>query len=261
MLKPATLVLALMASPLLLAAENAAEPAAAESRAVDWTSWHAGNDVRNTASLQRGARNFANYCLGCHSLKYMRYSRMAEDLHIPAAELKASLIPAGDKPADYVLTRMPAADGAAWFGKTPPDLSLIARSRGVDYLYRFLKTFYADPAVASGSNNLQLAKAAMPAVLSELEGVKQAVFVNHETIVDGKPVAEKVFDHFEITTPGSMDEQEFDAFVRDTVNFLDYVGEPAQTARVDIGIWVVLFLLVFTWLAWLLKHEYWKDVH
>jgi ubiquinol-cytochrome c reductase cytochrome c1 subunit len=261
MLKSATLVLALMAPSLLLAAAGAAEPAAAESRAVDWASWHAGNDVRNTASLQRGARNFTNYCLGCHSLKYMRYSRMAEDLHIPEAELKANLIPTGAKPADYMLTSMPAADGAAWFGKTPPDLSLIARARGADYLYRFLKTFYADPAVASGSNNLQLANAAMPAVLSELEGVKQAVFVNREVRVDGKPVTEKVFDHFEITTPGSMDAAQFDAFVRDTVNFLDYAGEPVQTTRVDIGIWVILFLLVFTWLAWLLKHEYWKDVH
>jgi len=261
MLKPATLLLALLASPLLLAAETAAEPAAAERQPVDWASWRAGNDVRNTASLQRGARNFANYCLGCHSLKYMRYSRMAEDLHIPEAELKANLIPTGDKPADYMLTNMPAADSAAWFGKSPPDLSLMARARGTDYLYRFLKTFYADPARASGSNNLQLANAAMPAVLSELEGVKQAVFLNRETLVDGKPVTEKVFDHFEITTPGSMDAAQFDAFVRDTVNFLDYVGEPAQTARVDIGIWVVLFLLAFTWLAWLLKQEYWKDVH
>jgi ubiquinol-cytochrome c reductase cytochrome c1 subunit len=261
MLKFATLVLALMAPSLLLVAADAAEPAAAESRTIDWASWHAGNDVGNTASLQRGARNFTNYCLGCHSLKYMRYSRMAEDLHIPEAELKANLITTGAKPSDYMLTSMPAADGAAWFGKTPPDLSLIARSRGVDYLYRFLKTFYADPAVASGSNNLQLANAAMPAVLSGLEGVKQAVFVNREAMVDGKPVTEKVFDHFEITTPGSMDAAQFDAFVRDTVNFLDYVGEPVQTTRVDIGIWVILFLLVFTWLAWLLKHEYWKDVH
>jgi ubiquinol-cytochrome c reductase cytochrome c1 subunit len=261
MLKSATLAIALMAAPLLPAAENAAAPAAAESHLVDWASWRAGNDVRNTASLQRGARNFTNYCLGCHSLKYMRYSRMAEDLHIRAAELRANLIPTGDRPSDYMLTTMPAADAETWFGKAPPDLSLIARARGVDYLYRYLKTFYADPDVASGSNNLQLANSAMPAVLSGLEGAKRAVFLSHETLVDGKPVMEKVFDHFETTAPGSMDAAQFDGFVRDTVNFLDYVGEPAQAARVDIGIWVVLFLLVFTWLAWLLKHEYWKDVH
>jgi ubiquinol-cytochrome c reductase cytochrome c1 subunit len=250
-----------MAAPLLCAAAGAAEPTASPDKAADWSSWRADNDVRNSASLQRGARNFANYCRGCHSLKYMRYSRLAQDLHIPEAELQASLIPAGEKPADYIVSNMAAADGEAWFGKPPPDLSLLARARGVDYLYRFLKTFYADPGQPSGSNNLQLANAAMPAVLSELEGVKQAVFVGHEELIDGRPVSSKVFDHFEITTPGSMDAEQFDAFVRDTVNFLDYVGEPVQMARVGIGVWVVLFLLVFTLLAWLLKREYWKDVH
>ena len=254
MLKSATLALVLAAAaPLLGAAE--------ESKPLDWQSWHAGNDVRNTASLQRGARNFVNYCLGCHSLKYLRYSRMASDLRIPEPELRANLIPTGDKPGDYMLTTMAATDGEAWFGKAPPDLSLMARARGADYLYRFLKTFYADPGTASGSNNLQLANAAMPAVLSGLEGVKRAVFVSHETLVDGKPVAEKVFSGFETVAPGVMSAEEFDGFVRDTVNFLAYAGEPAQTTRVDIGIWVVLFLLVFTWLAWLLKKEYWKDVH
>ena len=218
-------------------------------------------DMANQASLQRGAKYFVNYCQGCHSLKYMRYSRMASDLHIPEEQLRTYLILTGDKPGDYMLSSMPAADSETWFGKTPPDLSLIARSRGADYLYRFLKTFYADPSRQSGANNLQLANAAMPAVLSSLEGVKRAVFVNRESIVGGKPVTEKVFDHFEMVSPGAMDAAQFDAFVRDTVNFLDYVGEPAQATRVDIGVWVVLFLLVFTWLAWLLKHEYWKDVH
>jgi len=261
MLKSATLALALMPALLLPVAAPAAEPAATASQAVDWTSWRAGNDVRNVASLQRGARNVVNYCLGCHSLKYLRYSRMAADLGIPEAELRANLIPAGAGPADYLLSSMPTADGDAWFGKSPPDLSLMARARGVDYLYRFLKTFYADPGVVSGSNNLQLPNTAMPAVLSVLQGVQQAVFVSQETGAAGKPVETKTFDHFELTTPGSMSEAQFDAFVRDTVNFLDYAGEPAQTARVDIGIWVVLFLVVFTWLAWLLKREYWKDVH
>ena len=253
MLKSATLVLILAAAPLL--------GAAAESKPLDWQSWQAGNDVRNAASLQRGARNFVNYCLSCHSLKYQRYSRMASDLHIPEAELRANLIPTGDKPGDYMVSTLAVADGTAWFGKAPPDLSLMARARGPDYLYRFFKTFYADPAAPSGSNNLQLANAAMPAVLSGLEGVKRAVFVTHESVVDGKTVTEKVFDRFEMVSPGTMSATEFDGFVRDTVNFLVYVGEPAQTTRVDIGIWVVLFLLVFTWLAWLLKKEYWKDVH
>ena len=261
MLKSATLAIALMAVPLLGVAESAAPAAAEEGKALDWQAWHAGNDVRNIASLQRGARNFVNYCLGCHSLKYLRYSRMAADLRIPAEELQANLIPTADKPADYMLTTMSGADGEAWFGKAAPDLSLIARARGVDYLYRFLKTFYADDAAASGSNNLQLANASMPAVLSSLEGVKRAVFVSHESVVDGQPVVEKVFRNFEMVAPGTMTAEQFDDFVRDTVNFLDYAGEPAQTTRVDIGIWVLLFLLAFTWLAWLLKKEYWKDVH
>ncbi len=261
MLKPAIVAIALVASALTAASEGAAPAAAAEGKPLDWQAWHAGNDVRNTASLQRGARNFVNYCMGCHSLKYQRYSRMAADLRIPEEELRAHLIPAGDKPGDYMLTALSAADGEAWFGKAPPDLSLIARARGVDYLYRFLKTFYADAGAASGSNNLQLAGSAMPAVLSSLEGVKRAVFVGHESVVDGKPVTEQVFQGFEIVSPGSMTAEEYDGFVRDTVNFLDYVGEPVQAARVDIGIWVVLFLLAFTWLAWLLKREYWKDVH
>ncbi|MCC7462018.1 MAG: cytochrome c1 [Gammaproteobacteria bacterium] len=249
-----------MAAPLPGVVASAADAAGA-SQPLDWQSWHAGNDIRNTASLQRGARNFVNYCLSCHSLKYLRYSRMAADLGIPEAELRANLIPSGDKPTDYMLTTLSPADGEAWFGKAPPDLSLIARARGVDYLYRFLKTFYADPATASGSNNLQLASAAMPAVLSSLEGVKRAVFTSHESQVDGQAVVEKVFADFEMVAPGTLTAEQFDGFVRDTVNFLDYAGEPIQTTRVDIGIWVVLFLLAFTWLAWLLKKEYWKDVH
>jgi ubiquinol-cytochrome c reductase cytochrome c1 subunit len=261
MRKSATLAIALMVAPLLGAAASPAPAAAEQNQPLDWQSWRAGNDVRNTASLQRGARNFVNYCIGCHSLKFMRYSRMARDLHIPEDMLKANLIRTDAKPGDYMIGTLSAADGEAWFGKAPPDLSLIARARGPDYLYRFLKTFYADPGTAAGSNNLQLPNTAMPAVLSGLEGVKRAVFVSHATTVDGRPVSAPEFRDFETVTPGTLDAEQFDAFVRDTVNFLDYVGEPAQTTRVDIGVWVMLFLLVFTWLAWLLKHEYWKDVH
>jgi ubiquinol-cytochrome c reductase cytochrome c1 subunit len=223
---------------------------------------HASNEVSNLASLQRGARNFMGYCQGCHSLKYVRYSRMAEDLDIPPEQLEQFLLPPGDKPADYILTTMPAADAEAWFGKAPPDLSLIARSRGVDYLYQFLKTFYLDPAKATGTNNLRLDGTAMPHVLSELEGVKRPVYRNVETKgEDGKPHTERVFEKFETVVPGRLSEADYDAFVRDTVNFLDYAGEPTQTKRRALGVWVVLFLIAFTWLASLLKKEYWKDVH
>ncbi len=231
-----------------------------ETEATDWQTWTAGTSVANSASLQRGARNFASYCLGCHSLRFMRWSRLGEDLHIPPAELQQDLIPPGDKPANYIATGMPAADAEVWFGKVPPDLSLMARERGVNYLYQFLKTFYVDPTKPTGANNLRLPNTAMPAVLSSLEGLKKAVDKNVAPQA-GNGAAEQEFDHFEQIAPGSMSAAEYDAFVRDTVNFLDYVGEPTQLQRHALGIWVVLFLLVFTWIAWLMKQEYWKDVH
>jgi ubiquinol-cytochrome c reductase cytochrome c1 subunit len=156
---------------------------------------------------------------------------------------------------------MPADDAEAWFGKTPPDLSLMARARGKDYLYQFLKTFYLDPTRQTGANNLRLPTTAMPDVLSALEGLKVAVFKDVTRSEGGELLHEQVFDHFEQVAPGRLTAAEYDGFVRDTVNFLDYVGEPAQAARRALGVWVVLFLVAFTWLAYLLKREYWKDVH
>jgi len=261
--KLAALILVLGCAPLVQAAEEAAASAAAETESVDWESWRAGNEVGNLSSLQRGARNFMNYCVNCHSLKYLRYARMAEDLKIPTAQLQQYLMPPDAKTGDYITTSLNAADGETWFGKAPPDLSLITRARegGVDYVYRFLKTFYADPGRPTLTNNLALAGAAMPAVLSDLGGVQEAVYRNVEQTVDGKTVTSKQFSHFETSTPGRLTPEEFDAFVRDTVNFLDYAGEPTQVDRRNIGVWVVLFLLVLTWMAWLLKKEYWKDVH
>jgi ubiquinol-cytochrome c reductase cytochrome c1 subunit len=257
---------ALMCGALLLVSGGVfaaeAEAGAAAAAATNWKTWRVDIDVANKASLQRGARNFMNYCVGCHSLKYERYSRMGQDLEVPPELLDKYLVPAGDKPANYILTTMPAADAEVWFGKTPPDLSLMARSRGSDYIYRFLKTFYVDPARPTGANNLQLPATAMPQVLSELEGLKKPVYKSVEKQgEDGKTTTEQVFDHFEQVAPGRMNAEEYDGFVRDTVAFLTYVGEPAQLQRHALGIWVVLFLLVFTWLAWLMKKEYWKDVH
>jgi ubiquinol-cytochrome c reductase cytochrome c1 subunit len=257
--------LALTAVAPVMAEEAAsAVPAvtAAEAvEAVEWESWRANNDTSNLSSLQQGARNYMNYCIGCHSLKYLRYSRMASDLKISTEQLQQYLMPIDAKPADYITTSLVATDGSAWFGKEPPDLSLIARARSVDYLYRFLKTFYTDTSRTTLTNNLALENAAMPAVLSDLGGVQEAVYTNVTHVVDGKPVVAKVFSHFELTTPGRLTPDQFNSFVRDTVNFLDYAGEPAQVDRRSIGLWVVLFLLVLTWLAWLLKKEYWKNVH
>ncbi len=227
---------------------------------VNWQDWRAGNEVENTASLQRGASNFVNYCLGCHSLKYVRWSRLGEDLNIPPSLLEESLLPAGAKTTDYIRTSFPAADAEAWFGKAPPDLSLVARSRGTDWVYRFLKGFIADPTKVTGTNNLVLDGASMPAVLSSLEGVKQAVFADHGE-AGGSHGGGPVVERFEYLSEGSLTPEQFDGFVRDTVNFLDYVGDPGQVQRRNIGLWVVLFLLTFTVLALWLKNEYWKDVH
>jgi len=227
---------------------------------ADWQSWHADTDVADLASVQRGARNFVAYCLGCHSLKYERWSRLGKDLGVPEALLQKELLPPGDDVLDYILTAMPAKDAQTWFGKTPPDLSLMVRARGRDYIYQYLKTFYVDPARPTGANNLRLPATAMPDVLSDLEGIKRAAL---RAAPGGGAAAgtEQTLDHFEPIAPGSMSAAEYDSFVRDTVNFLDYVSEPTQVARRALGVWVVLFLLVFTWLAWQVKREYWKDVH
>lgn len=255
-------VLAALALPLVVAAPaavRAAEtPGAAATAPVDWSRWTAGNNLSDLASLQRGARNFMNYCQGCHSLKYERYQRMATDLKIPTSVLQQNLVPPGSTALDYIGTPMPDADAAAWFGKVPPDLSDITRYLGTDFIYQYLKTFYQDPSSPTGSNNLAAPNVAMPDVLSDLEGIKQAVY---RTVRGPDGTSTQVFDHFNTVSSGNMTPEQFDQFVTDTVNFLDYVGEPAQVARRRMGYWVVLFLLVLTGFAWLLKKEYWKDVH
>jgi len=238
------------------AAKEAGKPGA------DWQSWHANTNVTDMPSVQRGARNFVSYCLGCHALKYERWSRLGEDLSIPPPLLQKDLLPPGDKSTEYILTTMPSKDADTWFGKTPPDLSLMARARGPNYLYQYLKTFYVDPSRQTGANNLRLPTTAMPDVLSELSGLKRAVFRDVMIKGEGGQFShEQQFDHFETLAPGRLSETEYDQFVRDTVNFLDYVSEPTQAARRALGVWVVLFLLLFTWLAWLVKREYWRDVH
>ena len=257
---------ALLAATLSLTRVAAADESPGQDAGTrfgaDWESWRARTSVSDMASVQRGARNFASYCLGCHSLKYERWSRLGTDLEIPGTLLQQDLLPPGDKTTEYILTGMPAKDSEKWFGKTPPDLSLMVRARGRDYLYQFLTTFYVDPTRQTGANNLRLPTTAMPAVLSELEGLKRAVYRDVASSgADGQVTHEQVFDHFEQLAPGRLTMAEYQAFVRDTVNFLDYVSEPTQTARRALGLWVVLFLLVFTWLAWLVKREYWKDVH
>lgn len=222
----------------------------------------AGVDVHNRASLQRGARNFMNYCSGCHSAQYVRYNRIAADLGIPEPELRANLIFNPDtKSSEVIRASLPSDDAKRWFGNAPPDLSLIARSRGPDYISAFLKSFYADPSRPTGVNNLVLKGTAMPHVLSGLQGVQTAEFKTvTRKMADGASVNEPEFEKFTIGTPGSLTPEQYADFVRDTVNFLTYIGEPVQVKRQGLGIWVILFLLLFTGFAYGLKKEYWKDV-
>ena len=217
----------------------------------------AGNDIRNRASLQRGARNFMNYCSGCHSAKYVRYNRIGKDLGIPDAELKANLMFTSEKPFETIKIAMLPDDAKKWFGTVPPDLSLIARARGSDYLSAFLHSFYADASKPTGVNNTVLPGTAMPHVLAELQGVQKAVFTTHPG--EGGTIATEL-EKFELVQPGTLSAEKYDDFVRDTVNFLQYIGEPIEAQRRDLGVWVTLFLLVFTAFAYLLYKEYWRDV-
>ena len=217
----------------------------------------ADTDVSNLASLQRGARNFVNYCLGCHSAKYMRYSQVAQDLALTEDELQQNLMFTGTRIYDAMQSSMPPEQARLWFGNAPPDLSLIARSRDVDYVYTFQKSFYADPSRPSGANNALLANTGMPHVLAGLQGPQRAVY-EPRTNKEGKVV--QVLVRVESTGPGEMSPAEFDGFVRDTVTFLEYVSEPAKSQRRSLGVWVILYLLMFTAFTYFLKKEYWKDV-
>jgi ubiquinol-cytochrome c reductase cytochrome c1 subunit len=238
----------------LMAAASAATAGAGEEGGIALLK--ADTDISNTESLQRGARNYMNYCSGCHSLKYLRYSRMAEDLKIPPAELK-NLMFTSDKAFDGINSAMPP-DAVAWFGKQPPDLSLMSRERGVDYMYSYLKGFYVDKTRLWGVNNLYLQGVAMPHVLASLQGLQKPVFKPGS---DGHGGAQVELVGVEAMTPGTMKPEEYDQFVRDLANFLDYAGEPIKAKRQNMGVFVMLFLLAFFVFAYLLKKEYWKDVH
>ncbi len=218
---------------------------------------NANTDVADIAALQRGAKYFVNYCLGCHSAQYVRYNRVGADLGFSETQLVENIMFTGDRPFDTMTNAMTAEDAARWFGVAPPDLSLIARSRGTDYLYNFLRGFYKDEASLSGVNNLWLENTAMPHALWELQGIRTAVF--GETEVNG--VAVPIFERFETITPGTLDDAEYDELVRDIVTFLDYISEPIQLERRALGVRVIGFLLIFLVIAYMLKREIWKDVH
>ena len=215
----------------------------------------AGNNLRDQASLQRGAHLFFNYCVGCHSLKYMRYERIAEDLGLSEQDVMQNLNFTGAKFGETVVSHMPEADAVNFFGKAPPDLSLEVRAKGADWVYGYLNGFYLDPTRPVGWNNTVFPNASMPFPLWELQGVQTAQFKPAKKGED--PEVEKLT----LSQPGTMTPEQYQQAARDLTNFLEYASEPAALQRAHYGIWVVLFLLAFTFLAYLLKKEYWKDVH
>ncbi|HIA08733.1 MAG TPA: cytochrome c1 [Chromatiaceae bacterium] len=215
-------------------------------------------DVTNTASLQRGAQTFVNYCLSCHSAQYMRYNRLAEDLGLTEDQVMENLNFTGHKIGEQMKIAMTGDDAQRWFGTAIPDLSVIARSRGADWLYTYLMTFYVDESRPFGVNNVRFPDVGMPHVLSELQGVTHAVF--HEE-VDEHGQTHSTFEEIEILSPGSQTEDEYERTVLDLVNYLVYMGEPAQVYRRSLGVKVLLFLAIFFVFAYMLKREYWRDIH
>lgn len=213
-------------------------------------------DPENIASLQRGARNFMNYCSGCHSAQYVRYKTIGKYLELSEDQLIDNFMFNAANTFETINVAMPADSAERWFGKTPPDLSLRARAKGADYIYSFLKGFYVDPNSPTGVDNIVLSGTSMPHILWELQGFQAAIY--SENIVDS--VTSLEFEGFEQVTAGSMNAEEYDDFVRDTVNFLAYITEPIRSERRRLGVWVLMFLLFFLIIATMLKKQIWKDV-
>lgn len=214
----------------------------------------ADTDICDTASLQAGAKLFVNYCMGCHSANYIRFQRIGKDLELSDEELQKNLMFTAEKVGETMSIAMDNADAKQWFGVTPPDLSVIARARGTDWLYTYLLSFYVDPSRPVGVNNLVFPDVAMPHVLWEQQGWQKLV---HTTDEHGHEKAELVL----INEADQEKAEKYKQEVRDLVNFLDYVGEPAKLERYSLGKMVIIFLFIFFIFAYLLKKEYWKDVH
>jgi ubiquinol-cytochrome c reductase cytochrome c1 subunit len=218
---------------------------------------HANIDPTNIQSLQRGARLFVNYCLSCHSAALMRYERIGKDLGIDERLVAENLMFTGGKVGDLMTVATAPDDAKEWFGTVPPDLSVIARSRGVDWLYTYMRSFYRDDSRIIGVNNLTFPDVGMPHVLWELQGWQEPVIT---TVKDHDGTERKVVE-LELVEPGMLTPKEYDRTIRDLVNFLDYIGEPAKYERRSLGVKVIMFLLVFLVVAYLMKKDFWKDVH
>lgn len=219
-------------------------------------------NLDSQVNLQRGARTFVNYCLSCHSASFMRYSRLVDDLGLSKETVEKNLMFTTDKIGNQMIVAMRPADAEQWFGVAPPDLSVVARARGADWLYSFLLSFYQDDKRPTGVNNLYFPDTAMPAVLSRLQGVQRKA-----EATDGHPSMEDGGEHgqhgplLELAMPGRLSPEEYATTVRDLVSFMVYLGEPAKLVRYKVGFWVLAFLLLLFVAAYLMKQEYWKDVH
>lgn len=210
----------------------------------------------NQASLQRGAKTFVNYCLNCHSASYMRFNRL-HDIGLTDEQIKANLLFNAEKVGETMKVAMDKNEAKKWFGATPPDLTVIARSRGADWLYTYLRGFYRDETRPTGWNNVAFDKVGMPHVLWQLQG-EQHLKVTEATDAHGN----KVEAHqLVLTKPGKLSSAEYDMMVADLVNYLVFMGEPAKAQRLQLGLIVLLFLGVFFLVARALKKEFWKDVH
>lgn len=218
----------------------------------------ANTNLDDKAALQRGAKLFANYCLGCHSAEHMRYNRLAEDLGLTEAQVENNLMFTADKIHEPMTIAMSKTDQQAWFETVVPDLSLTARSRGTDWIYNYLKGFYVDPTRPTGWNNTVFENAVMPNPLWRLQGVQVP---EYEVTTNEFGAKERKLVGLSQATEGRLSDEEFDRVVRDLTIFLEYMGEPAKMQRESMGIWVLLFIGIFTFFAYLLKREYWRDVH
>ncbi len=248
----------------LLTSLTMASPSFASSEGLPWDKFPT-ERVTELAALQNGAKLFVNYCLNCHAAGYMRYNRM-RDIGLTEEQIKSNLVFTGAKVGDTMKVALAPLDAKAWFGGLPPDLTLVARSRsdgakgsGADYIYTYLRSYYRDDTKATGWNNLAFPNVGMPHALWELQGQQRAVFADEKDGHDPSKTVH-VFKRFEPITVGTMNQEQYKLAVADLVAYLQWMSEPAQAERVRLGVWVLLFLGVFTLIAWRLNASYWKDI-
>jgi ubiquinol-cytochrome c reductase cytochrome c1 subunit len=242
----------------------AASPAFAAGGGIPWDKFP-DKRVTDLAALQNGAKLFVNYCLNCHQAAFMRYNRL-RDIGLTEDQIRDNLVFTGAKVGETMHVALDPKDAKDWFGALPPDLTLIARSRsspgqgsGADYIYTYLRTYYRDDTKLTGWNNLAFPNVGMPHVLWELQGQQRAIYAEEKDPHDAAKTVH-VFKGFEQITPGTMSPAEYNLAVADLVAFLQWMSEPNQNARVRLGVWVLLFLAVFTVIAWRLNAAFWKDV-